>query len=255
MNRKRIHFLYSVLLSILLVIAGLCMMIACVGIYNAGDQPFSREAVAVAFGRISIPVYTCLAGVIAGLLLDLLLPEDPAPVLPGRPYARILATYRKRVDLSLCDPETRHETVRLERNRRLHKTVSHVLLLIGSAVFLVYAMNPANYPDAQINGAMKKAVYVLLATVALPFGYGIFNAFYGVSSIRREIDVLKQAPAAAKKAAVKTAAPDRGKAIFALRTAVLAVAVACLLFGFFTGGTADVMTKAINICTECVGLG
>ncbi len=39
------------------------------------------------------------------------------------------------------------------------------------------------------------------------------------------------------------------------KTAALALALALLLFGFFTGGTVDVLTKAVNICTECVGLG
>ena len=39
------------------------------------------------------------------------------------------------------------------------------------------------------------------------------------------------------------------------RLAILFVAVFCFVYGFITGGTADVLTKAINICTECIGLG
>ena len=37
--------------------------------------------------------------------------------------------------------------------------------------------------------------------------------------------------------------------------AVIVLAVALLVYGFISGGTADVLTKAKNICTECVGLG
>ena len=37
--------------------------------------------------------------------------------------------------------------------------------------------------------------------------------------------------------------------------AFLPMAVGLLLYGFFAGGTADVLTKAVNICTECIGLG
>ena len=40
-----------------------------------------------------------------------------------------------------------------------------------------------------------------------------------------------------------------------LRLALLCVGIGILVYGFFAGGTADVMTKAVNICTECVGLG
>ena len=36
---------------------------------------------------------------------------------------------------------------------------------------------------------------------------------------------------------------------------ILAAAVLLLIWGFVSGGAADVLTKAINICTECIGLG
>ncbi len=40
-----------------------------------------------------------------------------------------------------------------------------------------------------------------------------------------------------------------------IRLVILGVAVIALIFGACFGGYADVLTKAINICTECIGLG
>lgn len=40
-----------------------------------------------------------------------------------------------------------------------------------------------------------------------------------------------------------------------IRLVILSSAIVILIFGFVTGGYADVLTKAINICTECIGLG
>ncbi len=40
-----------------------------------------------------------------------------------------------------------------------------------------------------------------------------------------------------------------------MKAILVCLAAVLILFGFFTGGTADVLTKAVNICTECVGLG
>lgn len=40
-----------------------------------------------------------------------------------------------------------------------------------------------------------------------------------------------------------------------IRLVLLSVAITILIFGFVTGGYADVLTKAVNICTECIGLG
>ncbi len=40
-----------------------------------------------------------------------------------------------------------------------------------------------------------------------------------------------------------------------LRAALLAVAVALIVAGIANGGLRDVLYKAKNICTECIGLG
>ncbi|MBR6593976.1 MAG: thioredoxin [Clostridia bacterium] len=40
-----------------------------------------------------------------------------------------------------------------------------------------------------------------------------------------------------------------------VRLALLVIGAVLLTVGICMGGMADVLTKAINICTECVGLG
>lgn len=45
------------------------------------------------------------------------------------------------------------------------------------------------------------------------------------------------------------------KVINIVRICVFTVAVAFILYGFLSGGALAVLTKAINICTECIGLG
>ena len=40
-----------------------------------------------------------------------------------------------------------------------------------------------------------------------------------------------------------------------LRAVVLIAAVLLIIAGIVNGGALDVLVKAINICTECVGLG
>ncbi len=45
------------------------------------------------------------------------------------------------------------------------------------------------------------------------------------------------------------------KKLFAIKIILILIATVLLVFGALTGGFADVLTKAINICTECIGLG
>lgn len=59
---------------------------------------------------------------------------------------------------------------------------------------------------------------------------------------------------AARKKATNTQALSSKKTRI-LQYSVLCAALVCLVYGFLAGGTADVLTKAVNICTECVGLG
>jgi len=141
MVKKRIHLLYSIVLTAMLVITGICLCVACLGIYLSGDQPFSREAVAAAFQPIALPVYLCIALVLGGWILDAVSP--------------------------------------VEAKQRGGKKIKH-----------------------------------------------------------------------------NSTAPSTDKhGLLYLRLALLCVGIGVFVYGFFAGGTADVMTKAVNICTECVGLG
>ena len=46
-----------------------------------------------------------------------------------------------------------------------------------------------------------------------------------------------------------------GKAVIIARLAVLSLGVLFIILGLINGGSRDVLVKAINICTECIGLG
>ena len=45
------------------------------------------------------------------------------------------------------------------------------------------------------------------------------------------------------------------KSVFVIRIVVAVAGVGLLLGGICFEGTAEVLTKAINICTQCIGLG
>lgn len=57
-----------------------------------------------------------------------------------------------------------------------------------------------------------------------------------------------------KKSESEPVANETGKTRI-LQLCVLSFAVALLIVGIIWGGYSDVLTKAVNICTECIGLG
>jgi len=46
-----------------------------------------------------------------------------------------------------------------------------------------------------------------------------------------------------------------GKSLGAVRITILCLGVLFIILGVMNGGSRDVLVKAINICTECIGLG
>lgn len=72
----RIHRIYNIVFSIVLVIAGICLIAGCLSIYFSGDQPFSRESVAATFSGIAFPVYLALAMTIINIIWGFLSPTD-----------------------------------------------------------------------------------------------------------------------------------------------------------------------------------
>lgn len=250
---NQLRRLYGILLSIVIVAAGLCLMAACYRIYTTGDGTFSREIVAAHFAGIALPVYLCLVMVILGFLLDIFLSGSKSKETIEKNYTLILQRLHAKTDLSQCADDLRSAVLKEQKARKCHKIVSIVLLAVGSILFLIYALNGSNYHQREITDSLIAAMYLMIPCMAVPFGYAVFSAYFSRASILREIELLKQA--GANRSPVPAAEIKISKAGLIARWAILGIAAVILIYGYFAGGTADVLTKAINICTECVGLG
>ncbi|MBQ7802055.1 MAG: hypothetical protein IJ375_07010 [Oscillospiraceae bacterium] len=249
---KLLRRIYGILLSVSIAAAGICLIWACVGIYRTGDHPFSREVVAAAFSPIAVPVYLCLGLVILGFLLDLFLPEAAAKRKGARNCDLLLKKLRSRVDLSKCSEELQVALIREANKRRKDRGILTVLLGLGTVVFLCFALQPDAFHQSQINGSMIRNISFLACCMAPAFCFAIYGAYHSRRSMEAEIALLKTAPAEAKVSAQEAPVADRSRLV---RNVIAVLALAFLIYGFCAGGTADVLTKAVNICTECVGLG
>ncbi len=242
---------YRILLSLSIVAAGICLAAQCLLLYRSGDHPFSPETVAAAFCQIAGPVHFCGAMVLLGFFLKPLLPCPKSR--PEKNYGLILSRLESTIDLNACPRELQQAIHGVLLRRALVQSIGWALLVLGSLVFLLYGANPANFHTAQINGSMVHAAARLLPCMAIPFGYGIFAAYYQKKSMQKEIALLKTAPNDAK--CVPEPEPVKPDRTVFFRWGILAAAVILLFGGYFMGGAVDVLTKAVNICTECIGLG
>ena len=259
--RKLIHRVYGISLSAVTVVAGARIAHACYRIYtngkDAGGQIYSSAIVAEAFQGIAISVYLCLALVIGGFILHLLLPpEKKKPAIPVDRQHQ-LRRLQAKTDPTLCDPALCAAMEKQQKARRLHSIISAALLTVCSAVFLVYACDASRWPEpGHIIDAMVPAATMLALCLIVPTGYAIFTAYFCRRSLDAEFQLAKEA---AKQAPLQkpaeAAAPKKQNIVMYVRYGIVAVALVMMVVGYCAGGFEDVIAKAAALCQECVGIG
>lgn len=253
---KRIRLIYSIAVGVSAVIAGICLIAACLGIYySGGDEPYTRQSVAESFSRIATPVYLCLVLVIGGFLLDFAMPADNKKIKAEKNDRLTLDRLLAKRNLEICSPSLRSEIEKLRKTRKLYCRIGAGLLVVCSILFLLYGANPANFHQSQINGSMVRAMWVMLPCLAIPFGWTVFTAYAHRASLRKEIELVRQISVDPNAKTPIVVCKDPARAVMTVRWILVVAAIVLLVYGYYAGGTADVLTKAVNICTECVGLG
>ena len=257
MTSKTLRLIFQIILSVCLAVTGVLLMVSCWKIYISGDRPFSPESVAAAFISIRIPVFITLALAVLGLVLDVIFPAETKKLQPEKQYGVILQRLTRKLDPASCGADLQKAIAHQRTKRRIVHIAFFAVTIICCGIFLGYAVQPTHFDDMQINQSIVKAMLWFFPCLAVPFGFGLFDHYFSQCSIRKEIDLVRQALAGSTAAAAAEAAASPVKFPVAklIRWGILLIAVGSLIYGLLTGGTNDVLTKAVNICTECVGLG
>lgn len=244
--RSRIHLIYGICVAVLVAILGVCFALSCVSIYRSGERPFTYESIGAQFDVIKIPVIICLAAILGGFALSLFLPQGKKTALGAPSLSQKLT--RLRLSREINDGARREV-----KRRRVIYAAGAALWVLCAVPTVIYMLNGDNfYLDAQNpNPAIIAFMKLFLPCVTVALGAGVVISSIARASVLREIASLEAAPKCERKAE-----PQRGKkALLAVRISVLAAAVVFIVIGALNGGLADVLAKAIAICTECIGLG
>ena len=124
------------------------------------------------------------------------------------------------------------------------------VVTVCAVLSLVYLVNQDHFTSWDLEMVMGQMLVHTLPWIIVAFGAVIAASFVCRRSMEREIALLKgvsgnKAPETAEK-------PSR---VLYVRIALYALAAVLIVLGINNGGMRDVLIKAINICTECIGLG
>ena len=146
------------------------------------------------------------------------------------------------------------------RERRLQRR----LAWIGRGAFagcmipaILWLANPDHFPLDDLEGMFAGLLRGILPWTALGLGALAVTAALRERSARREVEAAAIRLKEERRQGVRPE-PPAGKPAQrtgALRAILSLAALALIVAGIFNGSAGDVLYKAINICTECIGLG
>lgn len=256
---QRIGFVFSIVTSLLLVITGVLLMIACKSIYDMGNRPFTVENISAKFSKIDVVVYITLAAVVINGVLSLISAKKKAPQKTVVHKDKLLSKLEARLDVNSCDQNTL-AAIKKEKKLRIAAFCTAAFICIAAiSVVLVYALDFSHFND-DYNQSVIALTAFTLPIFFIAAGTGFAMCLVSSASIDRQTALVKSAIANGAKADTLPADSKKGckkgaRTILGVRLGVVAVALVFIVLGIVNGGMADVLSKAINICTECIGLG
>lgn len=261
--KERVHLILMLLLSLSIFATAICFIVSCISIFlSGGSTPFSREAVALHFERIAPVTYITVLLLIAAGVTSMLIKE---PKVKAIPLAK--RTLLKVIEEKLISHRSDTYTSVSEKEKKYRRVITYIVagsILLFAAVALIFILNPARYSLDDVNTDIAYSMVIALSSTVLSFA-----ACY-VASYLLDKSYAKQAEAAraelkAQRSSAKASgegddellalSKNEGHAVTLVRLGVLVLSVTFIILGIFNGGMADVLGKAVRICTECIGLG
>ena len=271
---QNIRRIYGICLSALTVVVAALFIVQIWLLFRATEEsPYSVETVSKRFSQIAIPFYLWMLGVVGAGVLSYVFPrvkEGPKPMID--PQVTL-----KRLKGRL--PENAGGMVELKRENTARKVVWGVCaaLAVAVTVIAVVFLLDEDYV-AMFNTEFFKThveaekLLLLLPLVVLSLCACAGALIYQSYSIKKELALVKKEIAESAKRGEKLVKAEekksiwdkikekfaflgKEKSIFVLRVLVAVVGLGLVVGGLCFDGAAEVLTKAINICTQCIGLG
>lgn len=269
---RRMRTIYGVFFGGLTVLVAALLIFAAADLYYdgaaSGGPIYSREIVGERLRLILIPMVVWLLAAVYGYTMSVVMPY--AKGRTHTPNALVtLRRLKKRIPQGESEEflKERKKLVRLEWGRVAVWTFVLGFSVASAVVAIVYLADRSHFSSLDLNGEILALVKNVMPWVAASLLLVFAALVYESLSAKREIGIAKNllvlgkgaplpSPGLFARAYGKACARTRSNAfLWTVRAVLLVLGVVFLILGVTNGGARDVLIKAINICTECIGLG
>ena len=249
MNRLRALLRLLAAAAVLVLIALCC--IQCIDIYTIGSKMnavsgtpiFTMPEVVHRLTEMAPCFSICIGIIFIALIFHATVKDDSKPRIPTPEY-------------QLKQLKNRHVTLpedaqKEELHRNTLRIAFGILISILLMPALVYLLDNSHFTDWNLEDVLADMLFhtlpwFIFALIAATIGSHLMR-----NSIQREIKVVSEASKPEHLPSRDTSVKQRSP----LRYALFLMALLFIVHGILNGGLYDVLVKAINICTECIGLG
>lgn len=241
---EKLHRVYGWITVFSLVLTAILLICSIIGIYQSGEHAFTRESIGAAFQAIALPCYLCLALLVGGGIMHILLPVSDGKTKPIRDESQLLKRYQS-------SQFTNEQITALQKKRKVMAIAFWSATSLLSLYPVCYLLNSANFGVSDITADVARATIVVTTPACLVFVGAMVCSHFDHIWVQKLIAIYKEngiKPTKLEKDEKKTN-------LLPIRLMVAVIAVAFIVLGIINEGYVDVLGKAIKICTECIGLG
>ena len=257
MANSKYERVIAIATAVCMILLGIAFIVCTAHLYfTGGERPFSAESVGRYLKILIIPSLITIALAIAGFVLAYV-NKTKDNELAKRTSSEILEGFKSRFVFDSFDEETKLKVRALKKRVNIVSAIAIAVSVISAVISLVYILLIGDFTIAEHNSNIISALALILPLTAISLAIYVFRAYLAEKYAKCEYDLLK---ASIKEHGIPTLADDIApqkpiNSISIAKCVILCVAAAFVVIGIFNGGMADVLGKAIRICTECIGLG
>ena len=262
-KNKLFNLIYKIAFITFTLIMALLFIIFTLTIYTKGKaqieidptyQIYTREIVSKYLSLLIIPFILWILVIIYGLVTSYLYKINNKKKQENDP----ILTYKrlsKRINL---DKEVMNENYDIILNYRKYRKIGFIIISILSLICMIfpciYIFNTSNFSGVDSNKEILNMSLFILPFIVVIFASFIDYSFYFYNSIKKETKILLGYSKNMPKDVVKEKFSDSPLFINVVRGVILVTGITFVVLGILNKGFEDVLIKAINICSECIGL-
>lgn len=268
---KTVRFYCGLAISAMTAVVAALFIWQTLDIYlNGGNRPFSSEIVAERLTLISPAFWVWVAMIVAGFVVWEVFPVQPH-FSPLKDDCYALKRLKKRVPPTVGDEElsSLNYIKRGEKLLLIIRICAAALCAAGAIYSIVYLALPGHFPKTDVTAEMLQMVKNVLPCAFIALLILCAVKFVEARIAKLQIPHMKKLAVSKNGGDYKTAgecavcgAYSKFKTllnnkyfVLGLRIAVGCLAVSFIIAGALNGNMRAIFIKAINICTECIGLG